>query len=234
MSITVLKIIALVTMIVDHAAVLFFDGNMIMRTIGRIAFPLYITAFAEGYIHTRDRNKYFKRVFLLAVISELFYHFAFWEVTYLANTRNVIFSFVIAFTAIAISDKLALQEDNKKLVMYDKVMIYLTAMISGAFLSVDYGYIGVAAIITGVEMARNPKFKDSKLRYIVPICIEAISSIQVEILTPLIIGHVVALIIVMFYNGQPGLFWKNKMLKWSLFISYPLHLAILGVINICV
>ena len=77
-----LKIIALVTMTIDHIGYLFFEGNsaMILRHIGRLAFPLFCFMIAEGVIHTKSFKKYALRLGIMAsaislavIIDEAFY-----------------------------------------------------------------------------------------------------------------------------------------------------------------
>jgi hypothetical protein len=65
----VLKLIAIISMIIDHVGAAFFPGITIFRTIGRIAFPIFAYQLAKGYKHTSNLNKYAGRLFLFALIS---------------------------------------------------------------------------------------------------------------------------------------------------------------------
>lgn len=85
MSIFVLKLIALVTMIIDHSAAVLYDSVAepvlssgavyVMRLIGRIALPLYAFLLVEGFRHTRDWRKYTLRLLGLGLFSQLPYAF---------------------------------------------------------------------------------------------------------------------------------------------------------------
>ncbi len=65
----VLKLIAIITMIIDHIGAGFFPGVTIFRTIGRIAFPIFAYQLAKGYKHTSDLAGYSKRLLIFAFIS---------------------------------------------------------------------------------------------------------------------------------------------------------------------
>lgn len=70
-----LKVIALVTMLIDHIGAIFFPGEMLWRTIGRVAFPIFSWQLAEGFIHTSSRSKYALRLFLFGCVSQAPYMF---------------------------------------------------------------------------------------------------------------------------------------------------------------
>lgn len=65
-----LKILAAVTMAVDHAGMLLFPRSLIFRIIGRLAFPIYAFMIAQGCRYTRSRLKYFLSVFLLGSLCQ--------------------------------------------------------------------------------------------------------------------------------------------------------------------
>ncbi|MBP5169373.1 MAG: TraX protein, partial [Oscillospiraceae bacterium] len=59
---TILKIIAMISMVFDHVGDMFFPGVMWLRMIGRLALPIFSFCIAEGFAHTRDRKKYLFRI----------------------------------------------------------------------------------------------------------------------------------------------------------------------------
>ena len=71
----VLKLIAMITMLIDHIGLLFFPQYRWMRTIGRIAFPIFAYQLALGYEKTHDRLAYGQRLLLFACISQIPYVF---------------------------------------------------------------------------------------------------------------------------------------------------------------
>lgn len=110
---TTLKLIAVLAMLCDHfAAVLLGRGAslgwitaenptaldlpyQILRSIGRMAFPIFAYFIVEGFLHTRDRKKYFGKLLLFAILSEMPFDFAiFGEVHW--QYQNVFFTLALA------------------------------------------------------------------------------------------------------------------------------------------
>ena len=87
----ILKIIAAVTMLIDHAGLTLYYAKVLppsslyfaMRSVGRIAFPLYAFLLVNGFEKTRDRASYLTRLCLFAVISQLPYTFAMYKYNYM-------------------------------------------------------------------------------------------------------------------------------------------------------
>ena len=74
-----LKLIALITMFIDHITVVLVPSGtvyLVLRGIGRISFPIYVFLIAEGCRYTSDRFKYAMRLGLFALISEIPYDMA--------------------------------------------------------------------------------------------------------------------------------------------------------------
>lgn len=85
----------MLTMLIDHLGFTFFTDLPILRAIGRIAFPLYCFFIVLGMERTRNRKRYFKRLFFIAIISQVPYNLVFQEIQ-----LNVVF--VLLFGAISI------------------------------------------------------------------------------------------------------------------------------------
>lgn len=68
-----LKLIAMIAMLCDHAGKMLFPQYTIMRIIGRLAFPIYAYCIAVGCVYTRNPLKYLSRIVLLALISQPIY-----------------------------------------------------------------------------------------------------------------------------------------------------------------
>ena len=81
-----LKLVAMITMLIDHTGKMFFGRYAIMRVIGRVAFPIYAYCIAVGCVYSRDRLKYLSRILLMGLISQPFYAVA------LAHTTSAMYA----------------------------------------------------------------------------------------------------------------------------------------------
>ena len=72
----ILKIIGLVLMTIDHVALLFLASDTIayevMRSIGKIAFPIFVFLAVEGVYHTHNIRNYLLRLLSVSVLMDVF------------------------------------------------------------------------------------------------------------------------------------------------------------------
>lgn len=69
-----LKLIAALTMLIDHMGLMFFPQHPIFRILGRLSFPIFAFMIAEGCHYTKNRLRYFLSVFLLGAICQTVYY----------------------------------------------------------------------------------------------------------------------------------------------------------------
>lgn len=62
----ILKLIAALSMLIDHVGLMFFPNQLWMRAVGRLAFPIFAFFIAEGFRYTRSKLRYLLTVFALA------------------------------------------------------------------------------------------------------------------------------------------------------------------------
>ena len=68
-----LKLIAVISMTIDHIGAVFFPQFLFLRLIGRISFPIFAYHIALGLKNTRHIGKYFFRLFLFALLTQPIY-----------------------------------------------------------------------------------------------------------------------------------------------------------------
>lgn len=107
MSVFVLKIIAMITMAVDHVGFQLMNNNLFMRLIGRTAFMVYAFLMAEGYYHLKDAPdrlaKHVGKLVLLCLVTEV--PFDLFEFREWVNfqTQSVLPTLLLGFAALIVS-----------------------------------------------------------------------------------------------------------------------------------
>ena len=71
-----LKILALVSMTLDHIGVVMFPNVLWLRIVGRLAFPIFAYMIAEGCFYTHSKGKYLGSICALGLVCQLVYWFA--------------------------------------------------------------------------------------------------------------------------------------------------------------
>ena len=66
-----LKVLACLIMLVDHIGYVFFPGQLWLRMIGRLAFPLFCHYLSAGFLRTRSRGRYLARLAGWGMVSQI-------------------------------------------------------------------------------------------------------------------------------------------------------------------
>lgn len=228
-----LKIIAAIAMLADHIGCVLLNTSgpayIILRMIGRLAFPIIVFMLVEGFCHTRDVKKYLLRLAVFAVISEVPYNLCFSGTAFAASgmlgipcCNNVLFTLTAALMALwAIRDIFEIQEPQGCLKTLSKpvrgvlatVVVLLFAFIT-FLIGSDYAVIGVIGACA-MYLLRFDRLKAALAEAAIQ-SIYSLNDLPAFLATPLIRR----------YNGQRGL----KM-KYFFYIFYPAHLLLLWVIK---
>jgi hypothetical protein len=228
-----LKIIGMVSMIADHVGAMFFPSVVILRIVGRIAFPIFAFMIAEGARYTKNKIRYLSVLALFALVIQLVYSF------YAKNARLTIFcTFTFSVTLIYSLQLIKKVVFAKKL----NVLHLILAIILFVFLTisiyqvtkirfVDYDFFG---ILTPVLVSLF-HFEGEVKGFIKKLDNHLVSLLMLSIGLILIYFHfkqfqlyaLLAIPILFFYSGKRG---KLKM-KYFFYLFYPLHLVLLEAIK---
>lgn len=103
--------------------------DMTIRSIGRLAFPIFCFLLVEGFLHTRNMKKYLVRLGIFALVSDLPFDMAFFgEIT--IKHQNVFFTLFIAVLALLAADHVKKQESFNG---FHKFVDKIGFLIAGAF-----------------------------------------------------------------------------------------------------
>ena len=215
MSSFVLKIIAIITMFIDHIGYAIFGKLSYFNYIGRIAFPIFAFQISEGYTHTKNLKKYFLRLFIFALISQIpFMLFS----KLLSNkfSLNIFFTLLLGLTSIYLYDK----SKNKFIGIISAILIGILANLTHC----DYGFYGVAIIFL-FYFFKNDVIKSSiafilatTIKYLIPIIKYGFYDVYLYLL----ICTLLPIIFISLYNGK-----KGKDTKYLLYLFYPIHLLLI-------
>ena len=207
-----LKVIAVLSMIVDHWCYLFAEqGTDIYEIgrmwIGRVAFPIFCFLLIEGFLHTRNRRKYGQNLLLFALISEIPWNFVFSN-TWHHPMQNVFFTLFLGYLGLCALEAL-----------WEKPVLQLSCIV-GLFgfsyiFHADYGWHGFLLIMI-MYLFRTRRILQALvstlwMNYEWKMCFSFIS--------------------INMYNGKRG-FIQGKAAKYFFYLFYPVHLLVLGVIRV--
>lgn len=151
-----LKIIAMVTMTLDHIGLVLLPDHPLLRLVGRLAMPIYAYLIAQGCRHTRSRKRYLLRLAGLGAVCQAVYLVAEGSLY-----QCVLITFSLSVCMIAAIDR-ALREKtavSAALALASVgaavfVSLGLPRLLSGTDFALDYGFLGallpVAAYFGGL------------------------------------------------------------------------------------
>ena len=99
-----LKMLALITMVIDHVGAVFFPQLYWLRYIGRISMPIYAFLISQGYKYTRNFTRYAIRLAIFAVISEVPYDLLFHGTWLEFGNQNIMFTLLSGLIAVRLLD----------------------------------------------------------------------------------------------------------------------------------
>lgn len=212
-----LKMIAIITMLIDHTGavllsmyppaqkVLFtllgreYSVYLIFRDIGRVAFPIFCFLLLEGFRHTRSRLRYGRNLLLFALISEIPWNLMFTNTLHYER-QNVFFTLFLGYLAFCAIEYFK----NKRLI---QLLCILGLLVVSIFLKADYGWRGYIFLLIMYYM-RNDKpgqaiLGSCWLYYEWRACFAFLS--------------------INLYNGERG-FIRGKAAKYFFYWFYPVHI----------
>ena len=218
-----LKIIALITMIIDHATYIFVDYSthhnlyLLGRGIGRLAFPIYCFLIVEGFVHTRNVKKYCFRLFLFALLSEVPFDLAFYGSISYPEHQNVFFTLLLGLLLLCLVkwvrqgyETLSGKEAVLRNILATLALLAIYA--ASQRIQADYGFLGVLLILF-FYIYHNRKIASSIANASVNFIMSMGSPVQ--------IFGACSILPICLYNGKKGV-----SLKYFFYVIYPVHLLL--------
>ena len=193
-------------MVIDHFTTVFVGyGNAYtwLRSIGRLAFPIYCFLIVEGFHHTRDVIKYFIRLGVFAIISEVPYDLGLHGHLWYPERQNVFISLLMGVALLLILERIW--------EIPIKLLIIASFCVTAQEIHCDYRYIGILMILFYELFREIPLMKN----FTQVMCNIKFSSLLQNM-------GIFALIPIAFYNGRRG-----PSFKYFFYAAYPVHLLII-------
>lgn len=209
LSSSALKMIAVVSMTIDHIAYYIINLQMgwgntwlyeAIRCVGRLAFPIFAFLIIEGYKHTRHIGRYMLALLVTAIVSEIP-----WQLLGNSDSHNVVFTLLLGLIAVFLVDHI---HDDPWLMIMETAAISLLATV----FNTDYSWHGICLIMV-FYLFREHRGMTLLLGF--PFLMEYG-----------IVGTTIGLILPLMYSGRRG-FITGKWMKYLFYIYYPLHLIVI-------
>ena len=222
----VLKIIACVTMLIDHfgAAVVpalpidnMVDVYYVCRIIGRMAFPIYCFLLVEGMRHTRNAGKYILRLAIGILLAELPVDLLF-EGGFSWAYQSVMVTLTLGAVMVFL-----MQKTDKKVL---QALIAVPFAVLAELAKCDYGGWGIAmiALFAIVEQLPLQILLLGALSVLMPSAMVALGGMSISVQMFSILG----MLPIYFYSGEK--LTDSRAVQWCFYLFYPLHLLILWII----
>lgn len=192
-------------MTIDHIGVQLFPDLIILRIIGRLAFPIFAYMIAEGCLYTKNKRKYLLTISITALFCQLVYFFA-----ERSLDQCILVTFSLSIMLIYII--------KRKNFVLSFLSIWGVFFLTEIF-NIDYGFCGII-------LPLFIYFANSKTNKLIA-CVASL------ILLNIVMGGVqwyslFAIPLLALYNGKRG----KLNLKYLFYIYYPLHLAVIYLISL--
>lgn len=216
-----LKIIAIISMTVDHVGSAFFPQYPVFRWIGRLAFPIFCYCMTVGMLYTRDIKKYLIRLAVFAFLSQPVYVLAFnadrfWEEF---TSLNIFFTLFVSL--------LGLWSFREK-----KWWLFAAVVLALMCINFDYAATGLILMLI-FYLCRNKPWLGALL-YVLSY-LPALNCYPDDPLALTVAGHAIGFEIfcilaapLIFLNTNT----KIKISKWFFYAFYPLHLLAIYIVKI--
>lgn len=218
-----LKLIAIISMLIDHIGGAFFPETGVFRWVGRLAFPIFCYCMTVGLLYTHDIKRYLGRLAIFAAVSQPFYILAFhphdWMIDRNWANWNIFFTLFLSL--------LAMYGFKER-----KWWLFLVALFVVSWWNFDYSGTGVCLMLIFFLCRNHPKI--GAALYVLTY-LPALRGWPEDPLS-LTLGGLCLDWIIFAILAAPLIFPSThsniKIPKWFFYVFYPAHLAVIGIIRI--
>lgn len=215
-----LKIIACVTMLIDHVGATMYPANMTLRIIGRIAFPIYCFLMAEGAHYTKNPAKYALRLAIGVLLAEIPFDLSL-RGRFTWDYQSVMVTLLIGFVAVEL-----IQKSSNEL---QKLGIAAVSCFGAELLCTDYGGWGVLLVIM-FSQTRGKFWVQAVMLFAISAAMNSARIMVFGQRVEIELFAVAAMIPIGLYSGKKAT--SSKVIQWGFYLFYPVHLTVLYLIRV--
>lgn len=219
-----LKLIALITMTIDHIGYFILSPSdpeyIYFRIIGRISFVLFAFLISEGMKHTRDHNRYIINLLIFALVIDLLPRIF---LPIVGLNANEVIGFTNVFFTLGLG-AFSIYLYQSDFSWYVKLISIFMCGVLSDMIGADYGSYGVF-IIVSIPIVKNIFVNNKHLALLAQIFIYLGLTYVYKMVDIQYFGAL-AFAFIYCYNGLRG--WYHPRLKYLIYIYYPVHIVILA------
>ena len=216
-----IKLIALLTMLIDHIGVVFLPRVFIFRIIGRISMPLFAYCIARGFYYSKQHGttrRYILYMLAFALISQFPYYIM------VSEGLNIGFTWLISL--LLLSAVAAVRNSKGNFKTTGKAVLAMVVLLAASYkFPIDYGIYGVITPLLFYFLISQKK--ESTMNYILVLLVgwaiytllnKGSSGSMAQLLS---VASAFVLTVSKKYDAEVSL------PKWVFYSFYPVHMAAL-------
>ena len=224
-----LHLLAMGLMLCDHICLALMPDRLWMTCVGRLAFPIFAFLVAEGFVRTRSRARYARRLLVFALVSEVpFDLLAAGHLVYPLR-QNVLWTFLIALGCMQLLEW-AKADPRPAARFVVSAGAVLGGFLAGTAFMVDYFGPGVWTVLVFYFFRGD----DWRQRLGQLLCLLFLNGwllagqtvLPGGLALPIQAFAVLALPFIWLYRGRQGP--HGRAVRWLFYGFYPAHLLVLA------
>lgn len=224
-----LHLLAMGLMLCDHICLALMPGRLWMTCAGRLAFPIFAFLVAEGFVRTRSRARYARRLLIFALVSEVPFDLLAAGRPVYPFHQNVLWTFLIALGCMQLLEW-AKADPRPAARFVLSAGAVLGGFLAGTAFMVDYFGPGVWTVLVFYFFRGD----DWRQRLGQLLCLLFLNGWLLAGQTVLLGGlalpiqafAVLALPFIWLYRGRQGP--HGRAVRWLFYGFYPAHLLVLA------
>lgn len=209
-----LKIIAILTMVIDHIGQILYPDLLFLQIIGRLSFPIFAYLIVLGIESTKKPQKYMGTLLVFALISQIPYYLAFSIQPF--ERLNILFSLLLSAVTIYFYNKRS-------------VMAFVPLLLSIILPTEGSYYVVLTAV--GMKLLKDSPKLGALALFALNVQFLFIGDLETQIqmlsllALPLIFLHINNWLTKGILIPENSLAYTIR--KYAFYVFYPLHLALL-------